>query len=315
MIRSAFDVRPTPLPSTPGRVPGDLIAGTITSDTALTGPGTTTIVARPTTLTDLASAPLAGLVDQALLAATGATPGDTVLIRHASSVTRRIHALDVIATFPGLAVTGAAVVDLGSFQLAQYGTDGTIPAPDEWWLSIAPGGDRRAMAALSIGPGALKGLRSTAVETESRINDPIALAISGMLVLAAAAAAAFAAIGFVAAAWASTHSRLAEFAVARALGLSRRQVAGWLLLEQAFPTLIGVGWGIVLGLALEWLVLPAVTLAPGGGPAVPAALVVVPIDLVAAYLGVAAVLIGVTAVVLSRTVERAGMTEPLRGDS
>ena len=315
VIRSAFDVRPTPLPSRPDTVPGDLIAGTIAPEAALTGPGTTTLVARPTALADLVGAPMAGLVDPALVAATGASPGDVILVRHASSVTERIKATDAVAAFPGLAIDGFAVVDLGTFQLSHYAVDGTFPAPDEWWLSVAPGSDRSVAAALSVGPGALQGVRSKAVETESRINDPIALAISGMLVLAAAAAGAFAAIGFVAAAWASTQSRIAEFAVARALGLSRRQVVGWLLLEQAFPTLIGVGWGIVLGLALEWLVLPAVTLAPGGGPALPPALVAVPLDLVAGYLAVAAVLIVGTAVVLARTVEGAGMTEPLRGDS
>lgn len=315
IIRSAFDVRPTPLPSGADAGPGDLIAGTIGPETALTGPGTTTIVARPTALADLVAAPIAGLVDPTLLAATGASPGDVLLVRHASSVTERIKATEAIVAFPGLATDGIAVVDLGTFQLARFAVDGTFAAPDEWWLSVAPGSDRSVVAALGVGPGALRGLRSRDVETESRINDPIALAISGMLVLAAAAAGAFAAIGFGAAAWASTRSRLAEFAVARALGLSRRQVVGWLLLEQAFPTLIGVGWGIVLGLALEWLVLPAVTLAPGGGPALPTAVVAVPLDLVAAYLVLAAVLIGGAAVILSRTVVGVGMTEPLRGES
>jgi FtsX-like permease family len=315
ILRSAFDVRPTPLPSGPGTVPGDLIGATIPAEAPLTGPGTQTIAARPTALTEIAAAPLAALVDPTLLIATGAATGDVVLIRHASSVTRKIRAGDTVTSFPGLAVSGIAIVDLGTFQLAGYATDETIPAPDEWWLAVAPGSDRQVMAALAIGPNALQGLHSKAIETESRINDPIALAISGMLILAAAAAAAFAAIGFAAAAWASTQSRLAEFAVARALGLTRRQVSGWLLLEQAFPTLIGVGWGIVLGVALEWLVLPAVTLAPGGGPAVPAALIALPLDLIAGYLGIAAALIAGTAVVLSRVVERAGMTDPLRGES
>lgn len=315
MIRSAFDVRPTPLRSGPDTVPGDLIAGTIAPQAPLTGPGTQAIVARAAALADVAAAPLAGLIDPALSTATGTTIGDMVLVRHASSVTRKIRAVGVVTAFPGLAVTGVAIVDFGSFQLAQYATDETIPAPDEWWLSVSAGSDRQVLAALSIGPGALQGLHSRAIETESRINDPIALAISGMLILAAAAAAAFAAIGFVAAAWASTQSRLPEFAVARALGLSRRQIGGWLVLEQAFPIAIGVSWGIVLGLALEWLVLPAVTLAPGGGPALPAALVAVPPDLVGAYFGLAILLVAVTAVVLARTVERAGMTEPLRGES
>ena len=93
--------------------------------------------------------------------------------------------------------------------------------------------------------------------------------------------------------------------MARALGLSRSQVAGWLVLEQAFPTIIGIGWGIAIGLALEWLVLPAVTLAPGGGPAVPPAVVAVPWDLLGGYVALGTLLIGGAAVVLSRP-RRAG---------
>ncbi len=314
MIRSAFDVRPTPLAAAPG-APGDVIAGTVGPEAPLTGPGTQTIVARPSALADLAGAPLAGLVDQAVLTSTGTSAGDVILVRHASSVVRKIRALDVVTAFPGLPVTGIAIVDLGSFQLTRYASDGTIPAPDEWWLSVSPATDRAVAAALSVGPAALQGVRSRVIETESHLNDPIALAISGMLILAAAAAAGFAAIGFAAAAWASTQSRLAEFAVARALGLSGRQIGGWLVLEQAFPVATGVGWGIALGLALEWLVLPAVTLAPGGGPALPPALVAVPLDLIAGYVALSGLLVGVTGAVLSRTVARAGMTEPLRGES
>lgn len=314
-IESAFDLAPTPLPSGPDPVSGDLIAASIAAATPITGPGTTSLVARPTALADLAEAPLAGLVDPATLAATGSSVGDTILVRHASSVTRRIRTTDVVAAFPGVVADGIAIVDLPTFQLSRFATDGTFPVADEWWLSIADGTDRSVLAALSVGPAPLQGLRSSALEAAARINDPIALAISGMLVLAAGAAAAFAAIGFAAAAWASTSSRIAEFAVARALGLSRGQVAGWLVLEQAFPTLIGIGWGIAVGLALEWLVLPAVTLAPDGGPAVPPALAAVPWDLLAGYLALGAVLIGGAAVVLSRLVERAGMTEPLRGES
>ena len=315
LIRSAFGVRPTALPSGPATVPGDLIEGTIATDAALSGPGTVTIVARPAALANLADAPLAGLVDPALLAATGASNGDVVLVRHASSVIRRIRVSDTVTAFPSLASPGFAIVDLGSLQLAQYAADGTFATPDEWWLSVTPGTERSVVAALSVGQAALQGVRSRAAETASRTNDPIALAVSGMLVLAALAAGAFAAIGFAAAAWASTHSRLGEFAVARALGLSRGQVLGWLVLEQAFPALIGVIWGIVLGLALEWLVLPAVTLGPGGAPAVPPALVSAPLDLIAAYLVGAAVLIGGAAAVLSRVVQRAGMINPLRGES
>ncbi|HEX8025176.1 MAG TPA: ABC transporter permease, partial [Candidatus Limnocylindrales bacterium] len=121
-------------------------------------------------------------------------------------------------------------------------------------------------------------------------------------------------VGFVTAAWTSTQSRVPEYAVARALGVSRGSIRGWLALEQAFPAIAGLAWGFVLGLGLEWLVLPAVIHAPGGGLPMPAALVVVPGPVVIAYVGAAVVLLVLIAAVLSRSVERAGLVEPLRGE-
>ncbi len=316
-VRTISGASPTSLPSGPAAVEGDLYAATFGSSPgdALAGPSNTTVVVRPKVLSDLVDAPLAGLVGPALLAATGSAVGDVALVRHASTVTRRILATHVVTTFPTLPDDGFAVVDLGTFQVSQYAADLTIPDPDEWWFSIVPGADRSVLAALATGPTALETPRSRALETATRLDDPIALTVSGMLVLAATSAAVFALIGFASAARATTESRLAEYSIARALGFTRRQIAAWLLLEQAYPLIIGVGWGIGLGVALEWLVLPAVTLGPDGALARPMALVAIPLDLVLVYAVLVVLLAPTTALLLSRTVRRAGMTDPLRGGS
>jgi hypothetical protein len=271
-------------------------------------------VAEATSLAETKAAPLDALVDPAVLAASGEPVGGQALIRHGFSTQRTLRMDGTVSGFPGQSGTGLVIVDLASFQLATYLASGSIPGPDEWRFSVQPGTDRAVVAALTGGPGPLSGLRSTALEVAARLNDPIVVAIAGMLVLAAAAAATFAVVGFVTAAWTSTKSRVPEYAVARALGLSRGSIRGWLALEQAFPAVVGLGWGFLLGIGLEWLVLPAVIHAPGGGLPVPAALVVVPSAVVLGYVAAAVVLLASTAAALARTVEGAGLVEPLRGE-
>ena len=271
-------------------------------------------VAEATSLAGLTTTALDALVDPAVLASSGESLGGTALIRHGFSTQRTIRMDDTIAGFPGVTGTGLVVVDLASFQLATYLASATIPGPDEWRFSVEPGSDRGVVTALGGGTGSLSGLRSTALEVAGRLNDPIVVAIAGMLVLAAAAAATFAIVGFVTSAWTSTTSRVPEYAVARALGLSRGAIRGWLVLEQAFPAITGLAWGFLLGIGLEWLVLPAVIHAPGGGLPVPAALVVVPLAVVLGYLAAAVGLLAIVALALARSVERAGLVEPLRGE-
>ena len=290
------------------------IAGRISDEDPLRSPGAT-FIARPNRVTELGSAPLPALVDSALLSATSTNVGDVLPVRQGFATIRRLGVLGSFTAFPGVGQAGAAVVDLGSLQLSEYIADGTIEPPDEWRLSIEPGRDRPVMAALASGSPRLQNVRSWMLETEARLDDPIALVVGGMLLLSSAAAAAFAAIGFVAAAWASTSARIPEYAVARALGLTGPELRRWLVVEQAFPTLVGVAWGIGLGLLLEWLVLPTITVAPDGRPAIPPARIVVPLDLVAGYVAVAAILVVVTAFVLTGTVRRAGLTQPLRTET
>ena len=131
-------------------------------------------------------------------------------------------------------------------------------------------------------------------------GDPVPLALIGALALGALAALAFAAIGFVVSATVSTSERMGEFALLQALGLSRRELAGWLSLEHAALLGFGLVAGVGLGLLLAWLVLPFATLTATGAAAVPAPVVVVPWAALLPLVALAVLLLVVTVVVVTR---------------
>ena len=69
---------------------------------------------------------------------------------------------------------------------------------------------------------------------------------------------------------------MTEFAVLRALGLSPRQLAGWLSLENAILVVVSLLIGTGLGLLISWVVLPFVTLTQAGTTPVPGLLISIP---------------------------------------
>ena len=88
-------------------------------------------------------------------------------------------------------------------------------------------------------------------------NDPIYLALAGILGLGAALAILLALGGNLIASWLSARSRLTNFAVLRALGSTPRQVASVLTWEQAIIYTTAMVLGILFGILLSALVLPA----------------------------------------------------------
>ncbi|HQX62466.1 MAG TPA: FtsX-like permease family protein, partial [Thermomicrobiales bacterium] len=141
--------------------------------------------------------------------------------------------------------------------------------------------------------------RTTTLQT-----DPVALGIIGALSVGFIAAILFATVGFVVSAAVSAHERLTEFALLRALGLSPRQLSGWLSLENGLLVMISVIGGTILGLGLAWLILPFVTLTQSASEIVPGIIVVIPwswiILLELAVVGLLAVVVTVLGLLLRR---------------
>ena len=88
-------------------------------------------------------------------------------------------------------------------------------------------------------------------------HEPLYLTLIGVLLLGAATALLLALVGNLIASWLSARSRLTNFAVLRALGTAPRQVASVLSWEQGMVYSTAIVLGIIFGMVLSVLVLPA----------------------------------------------------------
>ena len=91
----------------------------------------------------------------------------------------------------------------------------------------------------------------------------------GALLAGFVAALAFAAVGFTVNLVIGSRERISEFVVLRAIGLSRRQIMGVLLIEQTFLVGLGLVIGLVIGVGVSALVVPLVVISPTAEATIP----------------------------------------------
>lgn len=256
-------------------------------------------------------APIPALAGSSLLATMGVATGETIEVGSLSA--RR--GFVITGTLDGFPTLDPAdpflVVDLATLAAADAAA-GRVLAADEWWLDTADG----------RGPAVAETLRGDPYSTESVVaredlhrdllSDPVALGVIGSLALGALAAVVFATIGFIVSATVSTRERLGEFALLQAIGLSHRQLSGWLSMENAFLLVIGLAAGTGLGLILAWVVLPFVSLTQEATLAVPPVEVVIPWGIYGLLYLAAAVALVVTVVVIGNLLGRVRVSGVLR---
>ena len=172
-----------------------------------------------------------------------------------------------VTAFPG---GGTVVADQAAVQdaLTSTGAGGTLPAT-QWWLQTAGG----AVPA-GLPPG------STAIEAttlSTRLaQDPISATPVLAVAAVAAAAALLAALGFCVSVTASARERRPQRAVLGALGVLAPTQAGLFCLQEALIAVPAAAIGLLIGVALAHLLVPALTLTATGGPPVPPVLVTLP---------------------------------------
>jgi predicted lysophospholipase L1 biosynthesis ABC-type transport system permease subunit len=259
-----------------------------------------------------AATPLPALAGTSFLAATGARVGDTV----ASSVSGLPVTLEIVGSADAFPPADPAVpfvvVDAPTLAQSRFAANGQVNAPQEWWLATDDGSSGSVADAVAGPPFSAAAVVDRAALERSLTSDPVPLGIIGAFGLGAIAAVLFAAIGFLLSASISTTERLGEFALLRALGLSPRQLAGWVSGESAF--LLGFGFigGALLGAILAWLVLPFSALTSTGERAVPTPAVVVPPEALAVLLVIGLGLLAVTVAVVRRRVLSVSVAGVLR---
>ena len=203
------------------------------------------------------------------------------------------------------------IVDLATYQMMGFRTGWSLPQPEEYWLTTS-GDDAATINQLLAPPLSSLAVTSQEEVADTLLADPVALATIGALAVGFVAAVVFATAGFAVSATVSARERLVEFALFRALGLSRRQLGVWLTLEQGVLVVVSLILGTVVGWIITKAILPLVTLTQSGEPAVPPVMVTVPWDVVAGLLLAVVVVLGLVVLVMTVLLRRIGLGSLLR---
>ncbi|MFE9886952.1 FtsX-like permease family protein [Streptomyces scopuliridis] len=203
---------------------------------------------------------------------------------------------------------GALLVDLRAVNAVLADRASGALAPNEWWLSTAPGASADVASALRARPDSTPGQVLVRDEVAAGLSDdPLGSGPRSALMAVAVAAAALAAVGFAVSAVGSLREQSAELSVLRALGASRRSLARLVATKQGLLIGIGLIAGAVLGTLLTRAVVPLVVLTAQAAQPVPRVLVELPVSQVALFLaGVAAVPLLITAAIAVRRADPVG---------
>jgi hypothetical protein len=253
------------------------------------------------------------LANQALLDATGARQGDTILASR-FGFESPVKIVATAATFPTLdPAKPFLVVDRSALDLIDYASWGLIDTPSEMWLTVAPGSETGVVTTLGGGPYSAASVVGRAQLEEARRVNPIALGVIGALLLGSLAAVALTVIGFLVTVAFMARERSGELALLRALGQSTRGVVTMLSVEETALLAYGLVAGIGLGLLIGWLAIPFASLTSSGAAPVPAPTLVVPWPTIAAVSLPVVVALALGAVVLIRVAAARPVAEALRG--
>jgi ABC-type antimicrobial peptide transport system permease subunit len=149
--------------------------------------------------------------------------------------------------------------------------DSALSRPNEAWYTLRPDADRaavlRALAASSL---RVRGVIDREQVLRSvNANPLIAAGGSGILVGAFVAVFVLVAVALLVTLVASVQRRRTEFAVMRAMGVSRGQVFRLLALEYALVAVLGIVVGVFLGRLVGRQMLSFLEVTEGGDPVVP----------------------------------------------
>ena len=252
------------------------------------------------------------IANPAFLAATSTGVGDTLPVvidgrRRTLSITGSVD------TFPTTDPTRPLLVlDEPTLALLRLQQTGAVRNVDEWWLAVAPGASAQVAAALKAEPFDSPDVVAAVERARSLSTDPVALGIIGALLLGFVATGVFALVTLVASAAVSARQRRTELALLRALGLSARQLSGWLWLENGSLVVVSLVGGTAIGVVISWIALPFITVTQQATTPIPAVLVDMPWDRIVVLDLVVLVALGIAVGILAAVLRRIGVGSILR---
>jgi hypothetical protein len=265
---------PGPVLCTDGPAPGTLLDAVLRGpDTGIKYPmwsvrlGTDRVRKRP-------AAPV--LADRTLLASGAVRVGDTVRLQRAGGGTARLKVIGEIDAVPGAERDRPRLLADSRALAAQLVLDGALPgAESAWWVATEDGDASAALNAVRADPRL--GTADDVPHARARLAaDPLRQGARGALTLCLVLAPAFAVVGFTLHTALSARARTREFALLRALGVRRGQLAAYLWTEQLALAAVATVLGTLLGTALAALIMPVVTVDATGRPVYPGLLTDVP---------------------------------------
>ena len=215
-------------------------------------------------------AALPGIATQRFLAATNASVGSVVQADVNGGVLS-VRIVGQVTTFPTVTGSGGALlVDLGRLQDVLASSALSPAQPDQWWLATT-GPAVPAGLAGDLPPGS--DVTSQAGVATGLLTDPLSTVPQQALLVVAIAAAVLAITGFCVSIAAGVRQRRAENALLAALGVPPRAAAGQLCLEKLMLSLPSAVAGLILGVVLAELLVPAITLTSSATTPVPPVLI------------------------------------------
>jgi hypothetical protein len=215
---------------------------------------------------------LPGLATQRFLAATNTSVGSTVQ----TSVNGANIAVKIVAavvTFPTVTGSGGGlIVDLGALQHLLTFASLAPATATQWWLATSAGqaGVPPGLTA-SLPPGSA--VTSAGGVASRLLGNPLSTIPQQALLALALAAALLAITGFCVSIAAGVRQRRAENALLAALGVPPRAAAAQLCLEKLMLSLPAALAGLVLGVVLAELLVPAITLTSAATTPIPPVLI------------------------------------------
>ncbi len=199
------------------------------------------------------SVPLVALASTGLLNSLGRAVGDELLLR-SGEVLVRVRIVGEYDLFPTLSARAGPSIIFNRDQLLSWVnaftvSQGSQVRVNEAWFDVREGQSTQELVnVLSQPPFGMRLFSNRAQELERIDTNPlIAAGGSGILQLSFAAVLTLVGAALLLSLWTTVQRRRVEFAVLRAMGLSRRQILAQLSMEYSVVAALGIVVGVYLG--------------------------------------------------------------------
>lgn len=262
--------------------------------------------------------PIPAIVSQSFANQSGLGVGGRATIAAGSARTLiPIQVQGIFKLFPTVGSVPAVVVDqaqLSAWEETAIFISQPELVPTEMLVSLVPGADEDAVVkALESGPDSFTRVDSRAAQLDrNRRNPLIAAGGSGILLVSFVAVLVLVAAALLVSLLTSLRRRRVEFAVARAMGITRGQILRMLALEYAVVAVAGVATGTLMGLVVGRRMLSFLDVTETGARVEPAFILETEWGFVAACVGAVLLVFAAALVLAVRVVSAIAGAQALR---